>query len=130
MKNIMIASIWLVLFLFTVSTNADEVAVNYTVIDSQTEGEFVRTTLIVEVMNLTNSELLNVDLRYEDVGPGLITDGVLQFGNIKKQGINVKIGELLLDQEFFDSTEVMLFRADYDYNSGNHNQDSILGVRR
>lgn len=105
---------------------ANDVVVQYKILDSVNSGEMAHGQIQVEVQNLTGQELKNVDLRVDSPQAVLLEKEVLQLGAIPAGGLGVVIGGFDLPGSAL--AEPFIWQVDYDA-AGVHSQTIVPGNR-
>ena len=106
---------------------ANELIVKYSIVQSEVHEALVTGTMQVTVLNATDSELHNVDLRLEPPGFNHIQNGVYQFGTIPGGEVRVVVGDFVFLGESFSSGQPVIWRIDYDDALRDHHQIVVLG---
>jgi len=106
---------------------ANDMAVNYTILESKVEGTMVRGRMAVQVLNLASVVARNVILRLAVAGPNSIETGLYQLGQIPSGEARVVNGEFFMDQEFYGSGQRIVWQVDYDDAGWNHKKQVVLG---
>jgi hypothetical protein len=105
---------------------ANDVVVQYRILDSSNSGAMAHGQIQVEVQNLTNHELQNVDLRVDSPQTLLLEKEMLQLGAIPAGGLGVVIGRFDLPDSAL--AEPFIWQVDFDA-AGVHSQTIIPGIR-
>lgn len=130
MKPIRIAAaILLACFVVPLPTLAADVEVVFSVDSSQSDGETVRGTMTVQVINLTQAALHNVDLRLNLGGANAIGHGVLAVGNVDAANVATIVADFRLEQGLFDLGAALPLRVDFDDASSNRRSLTINAMR-
>lgn len=104
-------------------------AVRYTIVSANRDGITVKGTIRVEVHNLTGGKVKNVDLRVAHPGPYSIAKGLFQFGSIPAGDAKVVAGSYLFYEASLTAGTPLLWRIDYDTESGSHQQVIVPGIQ-
>ena len=108
---------------------AADIAAVYSIDSSERDGETVQGTITVTVVNTSEGNLRNVDLRLDLGGSSAITKGVLQFGRVAAGQVATATSTFRLEQGIFDEGVALPWRADYDDAGGNHNSIAVMAPR-
>ena len=105
-------------FLLTAPLLAQEVAVHHELSDLELDDMVVRGTIAITVVNLSDEDLKNVDLRSD--GAVSISKGVAQFGPIPGGEARVVEVSFLMPGEAFESSTSLAWTVNFDDAVGNH----------
>jgi hypothetical protein len=90
-------------------------------IDGQVTG-----SISAEVVNVTGTDIHNVNLRMVNAGEISVDRGLLQFGKIPNGELRAMTRSFHAQQTYIDSPEPILWYLDYDDSDGVHRQLTIF----
>src|SRR5437870_4191681 len=104
--------------------SANDVVLNYSLLEGRTVGHLWQGSVRVEVRNVGSGGLRNVDLRLALPSVDSLERNLFQFGGIPKGQSRSMNGGIVLDTS---SSAPLLWKVDYDDAAGAHRQIVLPG---
>jgi hypothetical protein len=104
---------------------ADDLVLDYSLLDGQSIANLWKGTVKVEVRNLSRGDVRNVDLRLAMPSVDQIEKSLLQLGGIPSGQSRTGSAGLILDA---GSSAPLLWKVDYDDAAGAHRQTVLRGI--
>lgn len=134
-RNRLILSVVVVIPVVVLLANPDqpptgpELAVCSSLLPTGVVGPMTHGVVTVEVLNLTSTELVNVQLTLQGEGPNRLEQNVVLVGNIPGNGVRVATANFQFEPQYVGSGRPLVWQVDYDDAAATHKQIIVPGPR-